>query len=165
MRTRLLFVEDDFSIRLWLSEYLADVGFDVIEAEDGDQALALLDQGNAFDLLLTDIRMPGRTDGNAVAMRAKRRFPGIPVIYMSGCPDALTNPLRACDAFVAKPFTGATLLGIILRTLGAATQATAPAILVRTVPASAAPLRRSGAVAAATFADQERCLETMDTPH
>jgi hypothetical protein len=57
-----------------------------------------------FDLRLTDISMPGPTDGNALALRAKRLCPGIPVIYLSDRPDSLTNRVGDRDAFMRKPF-------------------------------------------------------------
>jgi CheY-like chemotaxis protein len=77
---------------------------DLAEAGDGDRAIDMLADSAVFDLLLTDISMPGPTDGNALALRAKRLCPGIPVTYLSGCPDSLTNRVGDRDAFVRKPF-------------------------------------------------------------
>jgi CheY-like chemotaxis protein len=107
---RLLLVEDEPLIRLWLAECLSEAGFDVVEAEDGDQAILLLEQPQAFDLLITDIQMPGRADGNAVATWATERYPRLPVIYVSGRPESLKNEVRYCDAFISKPYTSATML-------------------------------------------------------
>ena len=99
-----LVVEDQFLIRLLLVEGLTDAGFNVVEAEDGDTALRLLNERTEFDLVLTDIQMPGATDGNAVGARAKSRHASLPVIYVSGRQDTLTNALAQEDAFVLKPF-------------------------------------------------------------
>jgi CheY-like chemotaxis protein len=93
-----------------LADCLLEAGFDVIEAEDGDQAIALMDGSEVFDLVITDIRMPGRADGNAMARRAKQRCPVLPVIYSTGRRDSRRNELEACDALLAKPYTGATIL-------------------------------------------------------
>jgi CheY-like chemotaxis protein len=84
MAMRVLLVEDEYLIRLWLADCLREAGFDVTEAENGDRALALLDIAEGFDLLITDLHMPGRADGNAVAAGAKLRYPGLPVIYATG---------------------------------------------------------------------------------
>jgi DNA-binding response OmpR family regulator len=119
MIKRVLLVEDDALIRLWLADDLLDAGFDVVEAEDGDRAIVLMDQAVVFDLLITDISMPGRADGNAVAIWAKQRYPGLPVIYASGRPASLTNSLGLRDAFVPKPFSGTTIRGIARRLLDA----------------------------------------------
>jgi CheY-like chemotaxis protein len=116
---RLLLVEDEALIRFWMAECLAEAGFDVVEAEDGDRALLLIDQPRAFDLLITDIQMPGRADGNAVATKARQRFPGLPVIYASGRRESLKNEVRACDAFVLKPFNMTTILTLAQRALDA----------------------------------------------
>lgn len=120
MGKRLLLVEDEVLIRIWMAQCLADAGYDVVEAENGDHALMLMDQPDAFDLLITDIQMPGRADGNAVATRAKQRYPGLPVIYASGRPESLKNEVRACDAFVPKPFNVTIILTTAKRVLDAA---------------------------------------------
>jgi CheY-like chemotaxis protein len=117
MSKRLLLVEDEFLIRLLIAECLSEAGFDVVEAEDGDAAILLMDQPEAFDLLITDIQMPGQTDGNAVATLAKQRYPGLPVIYASGRPETLRNEVRDCDAFVSKPFAPSAILTATLRAL------------------------------------------------
>ena len=120
MAKRLLLVEDELLIRAWMAECLSEAGYDVVEAEDGDHALALMDQPDAFDLLITDIQMPGQADGNAVATRAKQRYPGLPVIYASGRPESLKNEVRPCDAFVCKPFNVTMILTTAQRVLAAA---------------------------------------------
>jgi CheY-like chemotaxis protein len=117
MKKRVLLVEDELLIRMWLADNLADAGFDVLEAEDGDHALLMIKQTDSLDLLITDIQMPGRTDGNLVAACAKQIHPGLPVIYASGRPASLRNAIGPRDAFIPKPFTGATLLSTALRLL------------------------------------------------
>ena len=120
MRKRVLVVEDECLIRLWIAECLVDDGFEVVVAEDGDQALDLIGQPGTFDLLITDICMPGRADGNVVAMTAKQRYRGLPVIYVSGRPDSLKNKLASRDGFIAKPYTAAAVSTMALRLLDAA---------------------------------------------
>jgi CheY-like chemotaxis protein len=110
---RILVVEDDDLVRMLLTDALSDAGYETAEAWSGDQAIAMLDASGAFDLVLTDISMPGRADGNAVATRAKLAFPGMPVVYISARPDSLTNEIGCRDVFVRKPFILNSLMAII----------------------------------------------------
>ena len=119
MKKRILVVEDECLIRLWLGECLLDDGFEVVEAENGDQALGLIGQSEAFDLLITDIGMPGLADGNVVATAAKRCYPSLPVIYVSGRPDSVKNALGWRDRFIAKPYSGDEMSAMARRLLDA----------------------------------------------
>lgn len=116
--TRLLIVEDEFLIRMTLSEVLGDDGFEVIEAADAEEALAALD-GNDIAVMLTDIQLPGAMDGRALAARARETRPGLPVIFMSGRPDpdAGGNPL---DVHINKPYLPSTISAAVRRLTGAA---------------------------------------------
>ena len=90
----------------------------MIQAEDGEQAIGILETIDCVDLLLTDMQMPG-ADGNAVASRAKQIFPALPVIYATGRPETLTNPVEATDAVIRKPFGPATILALVIQMLEA----------------------------------------------
>jgi CheY-like chemotaxis protein len=103
---RVLVVEDEFLIRLTLSEALGDEGFEVLEAETGDAALPMLAPGCGISLLLTDIQLPGSLNGRALVERVRRTMPGLPVIYMTGRPDPDGEaPASPLDVFIAKPYT------------------------------------------------------------
>ncbi len=109
-RPRVLFVEDEFLIRLTVSQAMADAGFDVAEAATADEALLMLESGQAFTLLLTDLQLPGVLDGLSLVDRARRLDPGLPVIYMTGRPDALPEMLDpARDKVIAKPYAPSAL--------------------------------------------------------
>ena len=105
---RVLLVEDEGLIRMVAAEALQDEGFEVVEAWDGEEAARLLDGPVSFDVLFTDVRMPGSLDGMDVAMHARRRYPAIPVLIVSGfaanimCRIALMQP-RAI--FINKPYS------------------------------------------------------------
>ncbi len=105
-RSRVLLVEDEFLIRLIMAEALADDGLDVVDAPSGDAAAALLDGPDGFDLLLTDMQMPGRMDGAALARHARERHPDIAVVYMTGRPDVLgrLGLLGKRETVLHKPF-------------------------------------------------------------
>lgn len=93
MGRRVLVVEDEEFVRGVLSEVLASEGFEVTEAACGDEAAGLIDRADCFDLLLTDVHMPGRLDGLAVAERARATHPGLPIVVVTGRPE--------CNAGVA----------------------------------------------------------------
>lgn len=79
---RILMVDDEASIRLTLSTLLRRAGYEVITAENGPEALALLEQ-HMFDLLLADLKMPGM-DGMDVVAAARVRQPTIAIIVLTG---------------------------------------------------------------------------------
>jgi len=98
-----LLVEDELLVRELACEDLGDAGFEVTAASDGDEALALLREGRHFDLLFTDIRMPGETDGWQLAQEAKELLPAIKVIYATGLGDG-PDDLPADQRYVTKPY-------------------------------------------------------------
>jgi CheY-like chemotaxis protein len=99
-----LLVEDELLVRELASEDLADAGFEVTAASDGDEALGYLREGRRFVLLFTDIRMPGSTDGWQLAREAKALLPGIRVIYATGLGDA-ADGLTEGERYVRKPYS------------------------------------------------------------
>jgi CheY-like chemotaxis protein len=68
---RVLLVEDEGLICMVTAHYLEAEGFTVVEACDGDEAVRLLDGSGPFDVLFTDVQMPGKMDGLAVATHAQ----------------------------------------------------------------------------------------------
>lgn len=79
---RILVVDDEVNIRLTLEALLRRTGFDVVTAADGDEAIMLIEQ-QAFELLLVDLKMPGK-DGKAVVAIARERQPTMRVIVLTG---------------------------------------------------------------------------------
>src|SRR5215217_4797945 len=78
-----LLIEDDDVAREILEGVLEAYGLSVTAVDTGDEAIALLEQGFRYDLLVTDIRLPGRYDGWSVAEGARRHHPRISVIYVT----------------------------------------------------------------------------------
>jgi CheY-like chemotaxis protein len=79
----ILIVEDDDGVRQYASEILRDLNYQIIEAKDSATALRLLDADKKFDLLLTDVVLPGK-NGRELASEVERRRPGTKVIFMTG---------------------------------------------------------------------------------
>jgi PAS domain S-box-containing protein len=82
-----LLVEDNTAVRRLTSRQLAGLGYRVIEAADAEEALALVDRGETFDLLFTDIVMPGALDGLALAEAVRTRRPAARLLFTSGYVD------------------------------------------------------------------------------
>ena len=80
----ILVVEDEPLLRELVVEELTEAGFDVLQAEIGHAAIALIDSGRPIEVLFTDIRLPGVLDGWQIAQHARAAIPGIHVIYASG---------------------------------------------------------------------------------
>jgi CheY-like chemotaxis protein len=106
MAYRILLVEDENLIRVMLSEMLQDAGYDVVEAATGDEACTLMHGVSGFDVLLTDIQMPGQADGIDVAHQFQAHHPNAPVVYMTGRPDMMARigHLATGEALLRKPF-------------------------------------------------------------
>jgi DNA-binding NtrC family response regulator len=101
----LLLVDDESALRTVTAERLRERDFEVVEAETGEKALELLDQF-AFDILVTDLRLPG-VDGRQVVNAAVGRYPAIVAIVITGYGnfrDALDAGKQGVSDFVTKPF-------------------------------------------------------------
>ena len=103
-QVRILVVEDEMFIRLFVSDLLRDSGYDVVEAVNGDEALDILNAGVAVDLVLSDVRMPGSTDGLALLKFVRERLADLPVILTSGHLEPDVALAAGASQFLAKPF-------------------------------------------------------------
>jgi CheY-like chemotaxis protein len=79
-----LVVEDEVLIRMAVAEYLRDCGYRVIEAGNGDEAVAVLKADRYVDVVFSDVSMPGEIDGFALAQWVRRELPAVRVILTSG---------------------------------------------------------------------------------
>jgi signal transduction histidine kinase len=80
----ILVVEDDPLVRQYVITQLVGLGYRAIPAANADEALLLIDQGTACDLLFTDVIMPGSRNGRELAGEVMQRRPGVKVLYTSG---------------------------------------------------------------------------------
>jgi two-component system NtrC family sensor kinase len=79
----ILVVEDDDGVRQYAAEILRDLNYQIIEAKDSATALRLLDADKKFDLLLTDVVLPGK-NGRELADEVEKRRPEVKIIFMTG---------------------------------------------------------------------------------
>lgn len=103
----ILAVEDDAGVRSLVVSQLTGLGYRVIEAANGPQALAILETDRKVDLLFTDVVMPGGMTGKALAERALAKRPALKVLFTSGYTENTIVHHGKLDAdvhFLAKPY-------------------------------------------------------------
>jgi CheY-like chemotaxis protein len=112
----LLLAEDEEGVRRLLTHVLERAGYQVLEAANGEEALAIFEkQGAAVDLVLTDMVMP-KMSGRELAERVLQIRPDAKVIFMSGYTDDVlirTGALNPGMSFLQKPLRAATLIAKI----------------------------------------------------
>ena len=112
----ILVIEDEFLIRFMLADSLREIGYQVLEAADGDEGFEILLSGQVIDLIITDVRMPGAIDGMELTRRSKSMAPARPVIVCSA--DLFKSQSHPADEFLPKPNTIEALAGLIARLIG-----------------------------------------------
>jgi PAS domain S-box-containing protein len=103
----ILVVEDNPNVRRTVKRQLVDLGYSVIEAQDAEAALDLIRSGEDFDLMLTDVVMPGGMGGYQLAREAEKIRPAIRVIFTSGYTELAVNGHQAArkGTLLSKPYT------------------------------------------------------------
>lgn len=105
MSTKILIVEDEIDIREGISEYLSEVGYDVMVAEDGQEAIDLF-KSNEFDLVLLDIMLP-KINGFGVLSQI-REISDVPVMMLTAMTDDYSQIMsfnEKADDYITKPFS------------------------------------------------------------
>jgi YesN/AraC family two-component response regulator len=160
-RPVVLIVDDEVLVRSFLRSALEGTA-QVVEAEDGDQALAILQEraGSAVDLLLVDDLLPRRS-GLEVLRLTRRNWPGIPVVILTGfgSEDLAVAALRAgASDYLRKPIA-AEVLRQVVATLTTASEASAPGCVTTSrrlgdgAPVAHPNIRRALAFSRAHFAE------------
>lgn len=112
VRPRVLVVDDDEGTRRFVNRVLQDAGYETAVAGDGLEALAVAQQFEPVDLVVTDLAMPGM-NGDELARRLRRMEPRLKVLYLTGFSDRLfeTRPcLWEDEAYLDKPCSATALL-------------------------------------------------------
>ena len=104
VRACVLIVEDEFLVRMILSEYLRDAGYQVIEACDADEALVLM-ESIVPDLIISDVRMPGSIDGLGLLKVIRKTRPTLPVIITSAHLQPTLALASGATQFLPKPYS------------------------------------------------------------
>ena len=99
-----LVVEDEELLRIFAVQLVEDAGFQVLEAANADQAIAILEKRSDISLLLTDIHMPGSMDGLKLAHAVRNRWPPIKIIIVSGQVLLTEDDIPTGSRFFRKPY-------------------------------------------------------------
>ncbi len=101
-----LLVDDEPTIRLLVMEVLQELGYDAIEAADGQSGLAILQSDRRVDLLITDVGLPGGMNGRQLADAARTRRPALKVLFITGyTANAVDGALDPGMHVMTKPFS------------------------------------------------------------
>ena len=114
-------VEDDALVRNFVTAQLQNLGYRTVAAADGPAALAQIRNGETFDLLFTDVIMPGGMTGRQLADEVEKLRPGMKVLYTSGYTDNAIHHHGRLDEGVlllTKPYRKAQLAQMVRQALG-----------------------------------------------
>src|SRR5262245_47986371 len=115
-QTTILLVEDEVLVRMSLAEQLRRAGYVVFEASSADEALDLL-HCNGVQVVLSDIRMPGRMDGAELARAIRAQHPQVKIVLASGQSFSATH-WGDYDGFFPKPYDSSRLIRHIKMLVG-----------------------------------------------
>jgi CheY-like chemotaxis protein len=118
---KILVLEDDVLVRETAIRQLSALGYTVIEASDGADALRILDNTPDIDLLFTDVVMPGGLTGPDVAKMARTRRPTLKILFVSGYTDNAMADQGWLDSemlLLQKPYRRADLAAKVRKALG-----------------------------------------------
>ena len=101
---RILLVDDDDSVATAVGAMLEELGYRVVRAIDAESALTRLEEDHGFDIVLSDMVMPGEMGGIDLAREIARRHKGLPVVLSTGYSDAAAIALRERVRLLAKPY-------------------------------------------------------------
>lgn len=103
-RAVVLIVEDEPLVRMMVIELFEDEGFDVLEAANADEALAIFGERRDVALLFTDVEMPGSLDGYALARWVHANRPSVRTMIVSGRALPRAGDVPDGAAFLGKPY-------------------------------------------------------------
>ncbi len=99
-----LIVEDEPIVRMCAVDIVQDSGFEVLEAESGDEAVRILESLPNIRIVFTDIDLPGSMNGLKLAAAIRERWPSIDIILTSGYRAVAAGNLKGRSVFIPKPY-------------------------------------------------------------
>jgi two-component system, response regulator PdtaR len=106
-RPVVLIVEDEYLVRTGTRAAVEIAGFDVLEAGDADEAIAILAARNDVSLIFTDVHMPGSMDGLKLAHFVRDRWPPVKIVATSARVRITESDLPEGERFLPKPYSAA----------------------------------------------------------
>ena len=116
-RPVVLVVEDEFLVRMIAVDMIQHAGFDVLEAANADEAIAILEKRLDIFVVFTDIDMPGSMNGLKLAQAVRGRWPPIKVIATSGH-TLVDGDLPVGGLFLPKPYSTRDITGALQSLIG-----------------------------------------------
>lgn len=117
-RPVVLIVEDEALIRMNAVEMIEDAGYEVVEADNADDAIAMLESRSDIRVIFTDVQMPGSMDGLKLAHAVRNRWPPVKIIATSGHFAARDGDLPEGGVFLPKPYTLASITAALRELTG-----------------------------------------------
>jgi CheY-like chemotaxis protein len=112
-RPMVLIVEDELLLRMNAVDTIEAAGFEVVEAANADQAIAILQARRDVTVVSTDIQMPGSMDGLKLARAVRGRWPPIKIIATSGHVGVVETDLPEGGRFLPKPYGPIEIRGVL----------------------------------------------------
>ena len=119
-RPVVLIVEDEFLLRMNAAEMVGDAGFNVVEAGNADDAIAILEGRPDIRIVFTDIRMPGSMDRLKLARFVRGRWPPIKIVATSGFVSLGKGDLPEGSRFLPKPYRPEQIVAALREMIAAA---------------------------------------------
>lgn len=119
-RPVVLIVEDELLLRISAAEMVADAGFEVVEAGNADEAIAILEARPDIHIVFTDIQMPGSMDGLKLARFVRDGWPPVKRVATSGLLTISEGDLPEGGLFIGKPYTAARIAEVLRSLAGLA---------------------------------------------
>ena len=117
----ILIVEDDPENREMLAQVITIMGYEVIAANSGEEALRLLDRSADVALAVCDIRLPGM-DGLAFGAAVRQRHPKLKLVFVTGDSDAADDAIRDGSVAMLKPYNFDVMTRVFAEALGSPSQ-------------------------------------------
>jgi signal transduction histidine kinase len=113
---RILLVEDDREVENVAAELLHDIGCQVVQAHDGESALAVLERDPEIELVISDIAMPGGMSGLQLARIVRERHPSVPILLATGYSQYAAQVVNEGFTLIEKPYHTNALAAVIRKT-------------------------------------------------
>jgi PAS domain S-box-containing protein len=128
---RILLVEDNAQVADVAVSILAERGHTVVSSASASEALHVLEAGQSFDVILSDLVMPGEMNGFDLAQRVRDHWPTLPMLLATGYSDQAARAIKAGFPLISKPYQPAALLLAVERTASTVAAPALPANVVR----------------------------------
>jgi CheY-like chemotaxis protein len=109
----ILVVDDEALLRMLAADHFADAGFEVLEAVNGAEAMALICERPDIKAVVTDVQMPGDPDGFELARAVREACPDCAIVVVSGRAVPAAGDLAERARYVPKPYVGREIVRLV----------------------------------------------------